>query len=202
MLSIHPATATGPLLLLLCAACSGGDMSRDMGADSGTAGTGDGGLQSGSDAMAGSGTDAGEQTGLHSTLVSDCGTLQGRAIVNFNDNLGITFTEDESPYTFLASVQFELTSGYTGAIPNPENWDGNGAREIVAMTTAAFDTHGNHCWLRAQPAAAGSVVISEYRPSQGIVRAEFQALTLRSCVGDSVCTISGELATTGEGVFE
>jgi hypothetical protein len=140
---------------------------------------------------------------INSTLTSSCATLQGRAIVNFNGNLGISFTEDDSPYTFLGSVQFELPAGFTGAIPNPEAWNGSAPRKVVAMTTPSYQLHGNHCWLNgATPTAAGSVVITEFRPNDGVVKATFNALQLRSCTGSSVCTVSGSIETTAEGVFD
>jgi len=147
--------------------------------------------------------DAGPQSsGLSSTLTSDCATLQGRAVVNVNGNLGISFTDADSPFTFRGSLQFELASNFSGTIPNPENWDGSSARQIVAMTTSEFALHGNHCWFQNDASPAGSVSILDYQPSAGIVKAEFTALRLRSCVGESVCTISGTIETTGQGVFE
>ena len=54
--------------------------------------------------------DAPNGNALASTLTASCATLQGRAIVNENGNLGIAFTEGDSPYTFLGSVQFELST--------------------------------------------------------------------------------------------
>jgi hypothetical protein len=160
----------------------------------------------GVDAGDGPGRDAasnpdGGSNAIDSSLTSGCATLQGRAVVNHNGNLGIAFTESDSPFTFVGSVQFELPDGFTGAVPNPENWDGSSARRVVAMTTPGFELHGNHCWAQAQP-PSGSVVIDEYRPSDGIVKATFTALPLHSCTGGSVCTVSGMIETTGEGVFD
>jgi len=182
-------------LALLLAGCGTSDSG---GADAGTDGRGamgDGGGSNLIDAPAGSNR-------IASTLTSSCATLQGRAIVNHNGNLGIAFTEDASPYTFLGSVQFELPAGFTGAIPNPESWDGSSPRKVVAMTTPSYQLHGNHCWLNGALPSGGSVVITEYRPTDGVVKATFTALPLRSCTGASVCTISGSIETTGEGVFE
>ena len=45
----------------------------------------------------GSNTTDGGASKLISTLSSSCATLQGRAIVNYNDNLGIAFPESDSP---------------------------------------------------------------------------------------------------------
>jgi len=176
-------------VLAISAACGSSDAGDgpmggpDASTDSGQGGGGDGGMQ------------------IASTLTSACATLQGRAIVNFNGNLGISFTEADSPYTFLGSVQFELPDGYTGAVPVPENWDGSSPRRVVAMSTPSFELHGNHCWMNAQP-PAGTLVIETYRPADGIVKATFSAFPLRSCTGASVCTITGTIETTGEGVFE
>lgn len=183
----------GPVAVLVIAACGTSDPS---GADAGTDGraTGDGGGSNSIDAPGGN--------PLASTLTSSCATLQGRAIVNENGNLGIAFTEDSSPYTFLGSVQFELPSGFTGTVPNPEAWDGTSPRKVVAMTTPSYEIHGNHCWFNNTMPSGGSVVITEYRPADGVVKATFTALPLRSCTGASICTISGSIETTGEGVFE
>lgn len=147
------------------------------------------------------GGDGGGGMPLASTLTSSCATLQGRAIVHHNGNLGISFTEAEPPYTFRGSVQFDLPDGYTGAVPDPEAWDGSSARRVVAMTTRAFELHGNHCWMGVQP-PAGTLVIETYRPASGIVKATFSGFALRSCTGPSICTITGSIATTGTGVFE
>ena len=192
--------------LLAGPACSsdGGD---DGGGDSVAAdgGVGPDGSSSAADAGGGGGTgaDAGSQSsGLDSTLVSDCAVFEGRAVVNFNGNLGISFTDSDSPFTFRSTLQFELDSNYSGMIPNPENWDGAQSRQIVAVTTPEFALHGNHCWFDNDASPAGSVTILDYRPSEGIVKAEFNALRLRSCVGATVCTVSGTIETTGQGVFE
>ncbi|RYD45802.1 MAG: hypothetical protein EOP85_08680, partial [Verrucomicrobiaceae bacterium] len=100
-----------------------------------------------------------------------------------NSNLGISFTEGDSPYTLLGSISFELPSGFSGNVPNPEAWDGSGPRKVVAMTTASFQTLGNHCWLQTTPPSPGSVTIQEWRPNDGVVRATFNALALKSCTG-------------------
>lgn len=185
------------ILALLVAACgtSGSDDpgTADAGIDARGA-TGDGGGSNGIDAPA--------SNRIASTLTSSCATLQGRAIVNHNGNLGIAFTEDNSPYTFLGSVQFELPTGFTGTIPNPEAWDGTSPRRVVAMTTPSYQLHGNHCWFNGAMPSGGSVVITEYRPTDGVVKATFTALPLRSCTGASICTVSGAIETTGEGVFD
>jgi hypothetical protein len=139
---------------------------------------------------------------LMSTLTSTCATLQGRAIVNENGNLGIAFTEHDTPYTFLGSVSFELPDGFTGAVPDPENWDGSSPRRVVAASSASFETFGNHCWLMGTQPSGGGLTITSYHPAQGIVKATFNGLQLRSCTGASICTINGAIETTGEGVFE
>lgn len=181
-------------LVVLLAACGTTDPGgADAGAD-GPRSMGDGG---GSNAV-----DAPGSNRISSTLTSSCATLQGRAIVNHNGNLGIAFTEDASPYTFLGSVQFELPAGFTGAIPNPEAWDGTSPRRVVAMTTPSYQLHGNHCWFNGAMPSGGSVVVTEYRPTDGVVKATFTALPLRSCTGASICTVSGSIETTAEGVFE
>ena len=195
LVTLLMATACG------CTGSDGGD--RPIGADSGAQETPDADMQDIADAMPNPEADADDSASeIFSTLNSDCGTLQGRAIVNFNGNLGISFTEADAPFTFLASVQFELPSGSTGTVPNPENWDGSSPRQVVAMTTPSFQLHGNHCWFDSAPAAPGSVTIIDYRPSEGIVKAQFNGLALRSCTGASVCTISGDIETTGQGVFD
>lgn len=48
----------------------------------------------------------------------------------------------------------------------------------------------------------GSVTITELRLNDRVVKATFNALPLRSCTGASICTISGSIEATGEGVFE
>ncbi|MEO7092224.1 MAG: hypothetical protein ABI175_03165, partial [Polyangiales bacterium] len=85
---------------------------------------------------------------------------------------------------------------------DPEMWNGSGPRKIVAMTTRTYDLHGNHCWFNATAPTGGSISIATYHPLQGIVKATFTALQLRSCTGAEVCTVSGMIETTGEGVFE
>lgn len=184
------------ITLVLLAACD-----SDGGTGPGTDGGG-----SGADAGSNTNTDGGTGTDgasnrIHSTLTSACATLQGRAIVNFNGNLGIAFTEDNSPYTFLGSVQFELPDGFVGTIPNPEAWNGSGPRKVVAMTTPSYELHGNHCWMGNTP-SGGSVTVTEYRPNDGVVKATFASLPLRSCTGSSVCMVNGTIETTGEGVFD
>lgn len=185
--------------LVLLAACDSGGTS-DPGVDGGGSGSDAGSNQP----LDGGGMhgDGGASNRINSTLTSSCATLQGRAIVNFNGNLGIAFTEDDSPYTFLGSVQFELPDGFTGAIPNPEAWNGSGPRKVVAMTTPSYELHGNHCWVNGGSPSGGSVTVSQYDPDHGIVKATFASLPLRSCTGASVCTVSGTIETTGEGVFE
>lgn len=178
--------------LALLSACDSG--SSDPGTDGGGGGSDAGSNHDG-------GPIDGSSNALHSTLTSSCATLQGRAIVNENGNLGIAFTEDDSPYTFLGSVQFELPDGFVGTIPNPEGWNGSGPRKVVTMTTPSFELHGNHCWSNGVP-SGGSVTVMEYHPSAGIVKATFAALPLHSCTTASVCTVSGSIETTGEGVFE
>jgi hypothetical protein len=121
--------------------------------------------------------------------------------VNVNDNLGIAFTGSDSPYTFLGSIQFELPDGFTGQIPNPEAWDGSSPRHIVAVTTPAYELHGNHCWMMTTP-PAGSVTVTELDLAQGIVKATFTSLPMHSCTTSSVCTVSGTIETTGQGVFD
>jgi len=181
------------VLFVLCAACgsSGGSSGSDVDANPNAI-----------DAMhAGSGSGSGSGTSkLISTLTSPCATLQGRAIVNYNDNLGIVFTETDSPYTFLGSVQFQLPDGFTGSVPNPEVYNPNSDRHIAAMTTPDFDLHGNHCWMNTVP-PAGTLVVDTYRPTDGVVKATFSSYPLHSCTGATVCTVSGKIETTGSGVF-
>jgi hypothetical protein len=184
------------LALILVAAC---DSSGGTGGLDASVTTGDGQVTTGD----GGPTDGSSGNELHSTLTTTCtATLQGRAIVNENGNLGIAFTEDDSPYTFLGSVQFELPDGYTGTVPDPEMWDGSSPRRVVAMTTKSYELHGNHCWFNGALPSGGSISIATYHPLQGIVKATFNALQLRSCTGAAVCTVSGTIETTGEGVFE
>jgi hypothetical protein len=190
------------IVVALMGACESND---GTGPDGGGGGGGDGGgsnVDGGTGSDGGGGNDGGSSSELTSTLTSSCATLQGRAIVNYNTNLGITFTEDDSPFSVLGSISFELPSGFTGTVPNPEAWDGAGPRKVVALTTASFQTHGNHCWLQTTPPSPGSVTIQEWRPNDGVVRATFTALALKSCTGSTVCTVSGTIETTGEGVFD
>ncbi len=190
----------------VCAACG----SSGGGGGGGGAGSIDAPNRSGHDDAGGSGggNDSGSgnagsdaSTQIMSSLTSACATLQGRAIVNYNDNLGIAFTEQDSPYTFLGSVQFQLPDGFTGAVPDPEIYDGSDDRHIAAMTDAGFDLHGNHCWDGAQP-PPGTLVIDEYDPTDGIVKATFDNYAMHSCTDSSVCTVSGSIETTGQGVFD
>ncbi|HEY0250056.1 MAG TPA: hypothetical protein VGC41_00965 [Kofleriaceae bacterium] len=188
------------LVLVVVAACGGGggggggstpDAGRATGDDdqSGDDDTGSGSNQTSNKPM--------------STLTSSCATLQGRAIVNENGNLGIAFTEDDPPYTFEGSIQFQLPDGFTGSVPNPEVWDGQDVndRHIVAVTDSSYQLHGNHCWNGATP-SGGSVTITEYDPAAGIVKASFVSYPLHSCTGSDVCTVTGAIETTGEGVFD
>ncbi len=145
--------------------------------------------------------DANAGTQLDSTLVSSCATLRGRALVNYNGNLGIAFTEDDLPYSSIGTIQFELPSGFVGTVPNPEQWDGVSPRQLVAVTSAGFELHGSHCWFEDTP-PTGTATITEYRPTDGVVRASFSNFPVHSCIGPSVCTVSGTVETTGEGVFE
>lgn len=184
----------------MCAACgsSGGNGGGDGG------GNGSGVTVDAQRANDASGTGSGSGSGspkLISTLTSSCATLQGRAVVHYNDNLGIAFTEGDSPYTFLGSVQFQLPDAFTGSVPNPEVYVPDNDRHIAAMTTPAFDLHGNHCWTNATP-AAGTLVVESFHPSNGIVKATFSNYPLHSCTGSTVCTVTGRIETTGSGVFE
>ena len=183
--------------------CSEGDPEDPERVDGGSGDLIDASTRTGDSGVGSPDAGGGAGGGLTSSLVSDCGaTFSGRAIVNFNGNLGISFTDGESPFTFRGSIQFELPSSTTGSIPNPEDWDGSSPRQIIAMTNPGFTLHGNHCWMQQDANPAGSVLLSDYRPAEGIVNAEFSSLRLHSCVGDAVCTLNGSIETTGEGVFE
>lgn len=189
---MHRILLSALILVAACDSSGGTDLDASVTSGDGQVAAGDGGP-----------TDGANGNQLHSTLTTTCtATLQGRAIVNENGNLGIAFTEADSPYTFLGSVQFELPDGYTGAVPDPEMWDGTSPRRVVAMTTKTYDLHGNHCWFNATAPSGGSISIAAYHPLQGIVKATFNALQLRSCTGSEVCAVSGSIETTGEGVFE
>ncbi len=98
----------------LCAACgsSGGGGGPGTVDAPNRAANADANGRGGDSGSGNAGGDASMQ--VMSTLTSPCATLQGRAIVNYNDNLGIMFTEHDSPYTFLGSVQFQLPDGFTG----------------------------------------------------------------------------------------
>ena len=176
-------------LLAACSSPSSGTETPDAGRSGSNTGSGTG---SGS----GSGTGSADDNVI-STLTSPCATLQGRALVSNNGNFGIAFTDADSPYTFRGSVQFQLPDGFTGAAPDPESWDGESDRHVVAMTTAGFDLHGNHCWSTSQP-SGGSLVIEKFQPHAGIVKATFSAFALHSCTDATVCTVSGSIETKGQ----
>ena len=190
------------LLLLLCACGNGTGAANPGGVDAATDGhhgIGDGhGAMT--DASHGSSAD-GHSAGFTSTLTSTCATLQGRALVNYNDNLGIAFTDDDSPYAFRGSIQFELPDGFTGAAPNPEDWDGSSPRHVIAMTDADYDLHGNHCWNGEAP-PPGTLVVQAFDTGSVVVRATFDAFPMHGCTDDSVCTVSGTIQTTAAGVFD
>lgn len=181
------------LALAACDSAGGSDPGSDGGAH---------GSDAGSNALDGGGHGDGGGGELVSTLTSPCATLQGRAIVNHNGNLGISFTEGAPGYTFLGSISFELPDGFTGTVPNPEGFDGSSPRKVVALSTASFDTYGNHCWFNGSAPTGGSVTVQEFRPGDGVVEATFTNLQLRSCTGTAVCTVSGSIETTAEGVFD
>jgi hypothetical protein len=193
------------LVLVLCAACGGSGPAGSRGGGGGGGGDAASERDAGSDSSAqdarhGTAADGGS-SGFTSTLTSPCATLQGRAIVSYNDNLGIAFTDDDSPYSFRGSVQFELPDGFTGDAPNPEDWDGSGPRHVIAMTDVGFDLHGNHCWNGETP-PAGTLVIEQFDTSSVIVSATFDQFPMHSCTDDTVCTVSGTITTTGAGVFD
>lgn len=146
-------------------------------------------------------TDAGG--GVSSTLTIDCdGELRGRAIVNFNTNLGIAFTDPDTPFTSRGSISFDFPSGFSGAVDNPEIV-GDGPRHTLAITDRSFTTYGNHCWMFGTEPRPGSATIDEWRPTEGIVRARFTDFPVRNCVSMSdTCVINGMIETTGEGVFD
>jgi len=147
--------------------------------------------------------DAAGGDALASSLTATCATLQGRAIVNENGDLGVSFTEPDLPYTFIGSIQWDLPDGFTGGVPNPEAWDGDSPRLIVAVTSPGFELFGNHCWLDGPPPAQpGTATIDEFDPLAGVVRATFDDYVVRSCTTAATCTINGAIETTGEGVFE
>ena len=191
------------LVLVAFAACSGGGSGGGghgaAGADAAT--SSDGKHGSGSNAAdAGSGAPAdGSSNGFTSTLTSACATLQGRAIVSYNGNLGVAFTD--SNYAFLGSVQFELPDGFTGEAPDPEDWDGTSPRHVIAMTDAGEDLHGNHCWNGETP-PPGTLVIQQFDTTDIIVNATFDNFAMHSCTDDTVCTVSGTIVTNGSGVFD
>lgn len=144
-------------------------------------------------------TAPGDSAKPSSTLVVDCGaTLQGKSTISSaGGGLSVTFLGDGE---FRGGLQFTFETGFTGAfVPPPLS-----SEQLVAITTASMITHGTHCWLDSPPAELGSVQIEAYDPAQGIVKAEFHALRLRSCHGDKVteCTINGAIETTGLGSVE
>lgn len=141
--------------------------------------------------------------GVTSTLTISCdGELQGRAIVNFNTNLGIAFTDPEIPFTSRGSISFDFPSGFSGSVDNPEIV-GDGPRHTLAITDRSFTTYGNHCWPFGSEAQPGSATIMEWRPTDGVVRASFTDFPVRNCVSMSdTCVINGMIETTGEGVFD
>ena len=153
----RPHPILGPMvlvpLLALAAGCGGDDDPGDSADDNAdSADLVDAQDEPGIDADPGA-PDAPGGNPLDSTLTATCATLQGRAIVNENGNLGVSFTEDDSPFTFIGSVQWELPSGFTGAVPNPENWDGDEARKLVGVTSPGFELFGSHCWTGNPPPA-------------------------------------------------
>jgi hypothetical protein len=139
-----------------------------------------------------------------STLVVTCDAeLTGRAIVNWNTNLGVAFTDPGSPYSARGSIAFEFPSGFSGTIDNPEDYDPDGPRHIVAITDRAYTLYGNHCWEYGTPPVGGRGVIEQWRPTEGIVRASFEDFPLQNCVSRAgECFLSGMIETTGEGVFD
>ena len=141
--------------------------------------------------------------GVTSTLTITCdGELQGRAIVNFNTNLGIAFTDPELPFGSRGSISFDFPSGFSGSVGNPEIV-GDGPRHTLAITDRSFTTYGNHCWAFGTEAQPGSATISEWRPTDGVVRASFVDFPVRNCVSMAdTCVINGMIETTGEGTFE
>jgi hypothetical protein len=191
------------VMLLAFAACSSGGSGGGHGAAGTDAATtaSDGKHGGGSSAADATNTAPGDGSshGFTSTLTSPCATLQGRAIVNYNGNLGIAFTD--SNYAFLGSVQFELPDGFTGEAPNPEDWDGTSPRHVIAMTDAGEDLHGNHCWNGETP-PAGTLVIQQFDTTNIIVNATFDNFAMHSCTDDTVCTVSGTIVTNGSGVFD
>lgn len=140
---------------------------------------------------------------LESTLTATCATLQGRAIVSTNGDLGVSFTDGGDGYSLRGTIQWELPAGFSGGVPNPEHWDGSSERMIVAVTTASYSLYGNHCWFGGSaPPQPGTATISAYDPSSGVVRAAFSNYALHSCTGGDTCTLNGSIETSGQGVFE
>ena len=146
----------------------------------------------------------GDGDGVASTLVVTCDAeLSGRAIVDWNTNLGISFTDNAPTYSVRGSISFEFPPGFTGVVDNPENYEPGGPRHVVAVTDRSFTLHGNHCWEDGTPPRTGSGFIEEWRPNEGVVRATFTDFPLQNCViGSAPCSITGTIETTGEGVFE
>ncbi len=149
------------------------------------------------------GDDSGNIEGITSTLTISCaGQLQGRAVVHWNTNLGIAFTDAAIPYTFRGSISFDFPSEFTGAIDNPENYDPDFPRHTLAVVDQGYTTYGNHCYPFGTAPQAGTGTIYAFHPSEGIVRATFNNMPLANCVGGGVCLLSGTIETTGQGVFE
>ena len=187
------------LLLGLVVAC--GDDDR-MGTDAAVADV-PGVDAPGTDASLDASDDDAGGGGVTSTLTITCdGELQGRAIVNFNTNLGIAFTDPELPFGSRGSISFDFPSGFSGSVDNPEIV-GDGPRHTLAITDRSFTTYGNHCWAFGTEAQPGSATIAEWRPTEGIVRASFVDFPVRNCVSMAdTCVINGMIETTGEGTFE
>ena len=74
-------------------------------------------------------------------------------------------------------------------------------QQVIAMTDAGYDLHGNHCWNGATP-PAGTLVIQQFDTSNVVVQATFDNFAMHSCTDDSACTVSGTIVTTGSGVFD
>ena len=70
------------------------------------------------------------------------------------------------------------------------------------FSVGQFALHGHHCWFDESPQAPGSAVVDEFRPADGVVKAQLNSLVLRSCTGVATCTVSGSVEATGAGVFE
>ena len=148
------------------------------------------------------GSDASRERVISTLTVSCDAELQGRAIVNFNTNLGIAFTDSASPFTSRGSISFDFPSGFSGRVDNPEIVDG-GPRHTLAITDRSFTTYGNHCWTFGTAPQPGSATIDAWRPTEGVVRATFVDFPVRNCVSMAdTCVINGSIETPGEGVFD